>query len=186
MKLIEQLLRVSVAIEVDVVERMAVAGQELLHSERAGAVRRAKHDDIAKVARDQLETAEHECPHEDGAQLGVGLHEGEQLLAVELDHLARLGDAHRRHGPAARDHRDFARELTGPVRDDERCGPVGHLERAADDHEERDGLGAGFDQHLPAGDRAAPSTCRDPRDLCVGQRREQPVAWRGRGRLQRE
>ena len=52
MKLIEQLLRFSVAIEVDVVKRMPIARQEFLDSQRAGAVRRAKHDDIPQIASD--------------------------------------------------------------------------------------------------------------------------------------
>ena len=186
MKLLEHLLRFGVAIEVDVVERLAVAGQELPHPERAGTMRRAKQDEVAHLARDELAAAEHERPHQDGAQLSVGLHEGQELLAIELDDLARLGDARRRHGPAAGDQRDFAGELTRPVRDDERSVGAGHLERAADDHEERDGPGAGLDQHLALGDRAAPAACRNPRHLRVGQRREQPFGGRGRGRLQRE
>ena len=111
MKPIEQLLRVGVAIEVDVVVRMAVAGQELLDPQRAGAMRRPDHDDIAEPARNQLDAAEDERPHEDLAQLGVGLHEGEQLLAIELDHLAGLADAQPAHRPAAGDHVAFAGEL---------------------------------------------------------------------------
>ena len=74
-KPIEQLLRVGIAIEIDVVERMAVARQELLDPQRAGAVRRADHDDVAEVARDQLEAAKDERAHQDLAQLGVGLHQ---------------------------------------------------------------------------------------------------------------
>ena len=100
MKPIEQLLRLGVAIEIDVRVRMAVARQELLHPQRAGAMRRADHDDVAEAARDQLDAAQDERPHEDLAQLGVGLHQREQLLAIEFDHLAGLGDVrpHQRRG----------------------------------------------------------------------------------------
>ena len=47
-------------------------------------------DDVAEAAGDQLDAAEDERPHQDLAQLGVGLDQPEQLLAIELDHLARL------------------------------------------------------------------------------------------------
>ena len=123
-------------------KRMAVARQKLLHAQRAGAVRRANHDDIAKVAGDQLDAAEHERPHEDVAQLGIGLNQGEQLFAIELDHLARLGGARRRHARRPVIIDAFARELTRPVRDDERLRQRRtHLELAAHDDEERYGLG---------------------------------------------
>jgi hypothetical protein len=69
---------------------VAVARQELFHSQRAGAVRRANHDDISKLAGDQLETADHERPHENLAQLGVGLNQGEQLFTLELNHFTGL------------------------------------------------------------------------------------------------
>ena len=47
---IEQLLHVGVAIEIDVGVGMAVAGQELLDAQRAGAVRRADEHDVAEAA----------------------------------------------------------------------------------------------------------------------------------------
>ena len=69
LKTIEQLLRLAVAIEVDVVKGMAVPRQELLHAQRSCAVRRADHDDVAQVPRNQLEAAQDERPHQDLAQL---------------------------------------------------------------------------------------------------------------------
>ena len=80
---------------------------------------RSEHDDIAEVVRDQLDAAEHERPHEDLAQLGVCLHQRQQLLARELDHLTGCDRAQPRHRPAAGDHRRLAGELTRPMRDDE-------------------------------------------------------------------
>ena len=47
-----------------------------------------------KPPRDQLDAAQDERPHQDLAQLGVGLHQREQLLAIELDHFTRLDGAH--------------------------------------------------------------------------------------------
>jgi hypothetical protein len=142
MKAIEQLLRVGVAIEVDVVERMAVARQELLDAQRAGAMRRADHDDVAEAAGDQLDPAEDEGPHRDFAELGVLLDEPKQAPRDR----ARSPRLARSHAPVpaigARQHRAFARELSGPVRDDERFrsrNGAQHLHLAAQHDEERKG-----------------------------------------------
>jgi hypothetical protein len=62
--------------------------------------------------------------HEDLAQLGIGLYEGEQLFASELDHLTRLADAQAPQRPAAGDHVALARELPGPVSHDQRLRTV--------------------------------------------------------------
>ena len=90
---IEQFLRVAVAVEIDIVKRVAVPGQELVVPKRSRAVHRADHDDVAQVPGDQFEAAQDERPHQDLAQLRVGLDDGEQLLAIELDHVAGLADA---------------------------------------------------------------------------------------------
>ena len=116
---IEELLRFGVAVEIDVVVGMAVAGQKLLDPQRTGAVHRSDQHDVTKTAGDQLNSTQDERPHEDLAQLGVGLHDSEQLLAIELDHLTGLGRTHARQCPPPGDHRAFARELTAPVNDDE-------------------------------------------------------------------
>jgi len=54
---------------------------------------RANHDGIAKLVGDQLETAEHERPHENLAQLGVCLNQREELFPLELYHLTGLARA---------------------------------------------------------------------------------------------
>ena len=89
LKPVEQLLRLAVAIEIDVVERMPVPRQELPSPERSGTVRRADDDDVTQIARDQLEAAQNEGPHQDLAQLGIGLDQREQLLAIEFESLRR-------------------------------------------------------------------------------------------------
>jgi hypothetical protein len=76
---------------------------------------RANEDHVTKSARDELDTAENERPHEDLAQLGVGLHEGKKVFAIELDDIARLGDAQPGQSPAARNHCAFAGELPAGV-----------------------------------------------------------------------
>jgi hypothetical protein len=81
---------------------VAVPSQELPDAQGAGAVGRSEHDDIADVAGDQLDPAEHERPHQDLAQLGVGLHEPEQLFAASVRRPRRL---HRHSVVPSRDDR---------------------------------------------------------------------------------
>ena len=110
---IEQLLDAGVVVEVDIRMGVAVPGEELLDAQGARGVTRAHEHHVAQAVRDQLHPAKDERAHEDVAQLAVGLHEGEELLALELDHLARLArpDAHE---PApTRQHGDFAGEVAG-------------------------------------------------------------------------
>ena len=49
-KPIEQLLRVGVAIKIDVVMRVSIVGQKLLHPQRSGTMDRADHHHIAEAA----------------------------------------------------------------------------------------------------------------------------------------
>ena len=79
---------------------MAVAREELPDPQRAGGVIRADEHDVAEPARDQLDAAQDERAHQDLAELGVGLHERQQLVAIELDHFARPRGPVR--GPATR------------------------------------------------------------------------------------
>ena len=60
-----------------------------MRSVPASGVEPDQHD-VAEPARDQLHAAQDEGAHQDLAQLAVGLHQRQQLLAVQLDHLARL------------------------------------------------------------------------------------------------
>ena len=80
LKPVEQLLRLVIAIQIEVVKRMAVPRQEFAGAKRPGAVRRSDDDDVAEVAGNQSQAAQDERPHQDLAQLGVGLDQGEQLL----------------------------------------------------------------------------------------------------------
>ncbi len=101
-KPIEQLLGVGIAIEIDVVMRMPVAGQEVLHPQRAGAMDRADHHHIAEAAGNQLAAPQDKRAHQDLAQLGVGLHQAEHRIAVQLDHLAVATDAQARPASGGR------------------------------------------------------------------------------------
>ena len=103
-KPIEQVLRAGLALEVDVLIGMAVPRQELLDSKRARRMIGSNQHDIADALRDQLHPAEDERPHQDFAQLAVGLHQRQQMLAIDLDELRRPrppAGARTRGGPRA-------------------------------------------------------------------------------------
>jgi hypothetical protein len=77
-ELIEQLLLVPIAVEVDVAMRMPAAGKELPDTQRAGGMRRPDNCDRAILACDQVGATQDECAHQDRAQLGVGLNQREE------------------------------------------------------------------------------------------------------------
>ena len=93
---IQQLLDAGITVEVDGRVRMAVARQELLDAERAGGMARPDEHDVSEPVRDQLHPAQDEGPQEDLAQLAVGLHERQQVVAIELDHFAQRSPARMR------------------------------------------------------------------------------------------
>ena len=104
--------------------------------------------------------------------------ESEQLLAIELDHLAWLADPGPRQRPSAGQHVAFAGELPGPMRDDQRFGSRGrsqHLQLAAQHDEERHGPLSHLDEHVTGRDRAPSSMARDPFDLCRRERRKHTI-----------
>ncbi len=149
---------------------MAVARQELLDAQRAGAMIRADEHDVAEPVRDQLHAAQDEGAHEDLAQLAVGLHERQQLLAVQLDHLARRADARLDERAPAREHVDLAGELARSVDRDERLGDAGwpdDLDLARRHHEKRHDRRTRLDEHLAARiGRRRP--CAAMRAICAG------------------
>ena len=91
-KAIEQLLSIGLSVEVDVRVRMPVPDQELLDAQRTGAVGGTNKDHIAVPSGNQLHAPKDECPHEDFAQLGVVLHERQELFAIQFDHFAGFAD----------------------------------------------------------------------------------------------
>ena len=107
-------------------------------------------------------------------ELGVGLHERQQLLATELDHLA--GDRRARPKSVRRPES----MLTSPVNSP---GPwtvmsvsprrwPDDLDLTCGHHEERHDVVAGLDQHLSALDLAHAPVRGDARDLRGRQRRK--------------
>src|SRR5258707_10920730 len=84
---------------------MSVASQELFDTKRSGTMNRSDEHHISESPRDELDSAEDERPHEDIAQLTVGLHERKQLFAIDLDHFARLGRSYLCEPAPARQNR---------------------------------------------------------------------------------
>ena len=167
-KPIEQLLGAGVAIEIDVVMRVAVAGQELLHAKGAGAVHRSDHHHVAEIARDQLVTAQDERAHQDLTQLRVGLDEAQHSIAAQLHDLAIAADAQASQRAAAGQHVALAAELAGPVRDDHFGAGLRrhqHFDLAAQHHEQGHGVLPGVDQHLAACHRAPRAERHDAFEL---------------------
>src|ERR1700736_2759213 len=73
---------------------------------------RSDEHHVSESVRDHLHSAEDEGPHQDLAQLAVGLHQRQQLVAVDLDHLAGLaGDCAVERAPP-RKRADLAGELS--------------------------------------------------------------------------
>jgi hypothetical protein len=73
-----------------------VAHQKLFDPKRTGRKGRADEYNISDAGRDQLNPPENEGPHQDVADLSIGLHYSQHLLAIYLDQLARLGGAFER------------------------------------------------------------------------------------------
>src|SRR6187431_1236864 len=101
--------RADVAIEVDLGMGMVVAGQELANPQGSRAMVGPDEHGVPEAAIDQLRPAENEGTHQDVAQLGVGLNDGEEMLPVDLDHLTRSDGADANHGGLPRQGADLAR-----------------------------------------------------------------------------
>src|SRR3954454_8512884 len=146
---------------------MAVARQELLHPERRRAMHRANEHDIADAARDQLDATEDECAHEKLAELAVGLHQRQQLLARQLDHLAALDGPLPDESAASGEHVDLAGELSRSMDGYEHfagCGQLHCLQRTRSDDEKRHDLRTRLEEHFTALDAAHTAVPTDARD----------------------
>ena len=183
-KPIEQLLGVGVAIEINVVMRMPVAGQKLLHAKRAGAMQGSDHHHIAETARNELAAAQDKRAHQDFAQLRVGLDEAQYLIAAQLCDLAVATDAQAGQRAAAGNHVAFAGELAGTVRDDHFFAGLRrhhHLDLAAQHHEHRHGFLPDINEHLAACHRASCPERDEAFELCCRQHWKYSVVARRHG-----
>ena len=112
--------------------------------------REPRSTSVRRAAGDDLEAAQDECPHEDVAQLAVGLHERHQPRAVYLDHFPRLARAVAGEAAPAGEDRDLPGEGPNSVRDDDLLDVPDHphrLDAAGGDHEDLPAL-AHFEENF--------------------------------------
>ena len=172
---IEERLHVRVVIEIDVRERMPVPRQELLDAQRLRRVHRPDEHRVADAVRDQLEAAVDERPHQDLADLGVGLHERQQLRPGQLDELAGSVRAHANQRTAPDEHTGLTGECAGAQCSDHRVGQrrrPHNLEATGFDDEKRCHLIAGVDEDLAVVHAPERSVRLDPRDVRRTERRK--------------
>jgi len=163
---------------------MAVAGQELLDTERSRAMARPDQHNISQSMRDQLHAAEEEGAHQDVAQLAVRLHEGKQVVPVNLDHFPRLARPHLDEPGATRKHVRLAGELPRSMDRDKRFAGAGcpnDFDLTSGDNEERHDPVAGLDEYFPTVNRTHPSVDGDARHLRRRQGRKHLVNGCGKG-----
>jgi hypothetical protein len=122
----------------------------------------------AQPLLDQLAAAVDEGAHDEVADLGVGLHQGQHLLARQLDGVAGLDDADAGHRRAAEQRVGLAGERPRPVLHDQLLalwGEAQHVDAAAAQHEERHGRGAWLDQRVALTEGSHAAVRRDAADL---------------------
>jgi hypothetical protein len=110
--MVQQLLDVPLAIEIDLRVGMAVTYEEVAYPERPGAMVGTDEDDVANPAADELGPAEHERAHEHVAQLGIVLDQGQEMLAGNQGEASGRprGQSHEQRPSGQGSH--FAGELT--------------------------------------------------------------------------
>ena len=124
---------------------MTVPGQELPDAQRSRRMVRPDEHDVAEAVRDELHPPEDEGPHQDLAELGVRLHQRQQLLVIELDDLARRAGARPHQRAAVREHVGLAGELARPMNGDDGLAGIRRLDDldlSRGDDVERDDSGA--------------------------------------------
>src|ERR1700682_2074216 len=72
---------------------------------------RSEYQNISKPLRNQLHPPEDVRSHENLAKFGVGLHEVQQVFAVDLDYFAGLLRTHPDQNAASKKNADLTREL---------------------------------------------------------------------------
>src|SRR5689334_19258377 len=150
---------------------------------------RPYQDDIADALCGQLEATVDERPHQHVAEVRVGLHQAEHLLARELKDLARLADLGASQRTPPENQVDLTGELARAMDGNEPVADVRRLDNldlSALHDEERDHALPRLDQDLSCRDRAGHARMRDPADLCGRQRREHERLVRGADRRSRE
>ena len=156
-----------------------------MNAKRSGRMLRADEHDVARALSDQRDPAQDEGAHNELAELTIGLDQGQERLAVDLDDLARFADANANERGSAGDQVGLAGERTRSEHGHDALGVIVRphdLDFALGDHEERRGAMPGLDEHFATSGRPRPSVGRDARYLGRGEGREQAVGRDGRSR----
>jgi hypothetical protein len=172
---LEHVLDVRFPLDVDVVEGMSVAQQELLQAQGARAVMRADEHHVALPTHDQADAAEDERPHDELAQLGVRLHQGAERVAGHLQHLAVLRRQATDQAAPASEHAHLTGELPGLHPDDGTLAVLARqhdLERSPEKDVEPGVLRALLEEHLAPVHRPAGAQMREAADLLVRELRK--------------
>ena len=175
MQPVERLLHGGVALDVEVRERLAVAGQELLQCQRTAREGRPDQDDVPASLRDERGAPQHERPQEDLAQLGVGLDERAQAGRGKLENARRSPGAPARHHRPAREEIDVAGEGALLAHGHDVVRAQQDLDGAAQDHEQRPIAVSRRPQAVAVGEVALARQRGDAFDLARGQRRKRLV-----------
>src|SRR5215467_1361226 len=127
--MIEQALHVRIPIDVEVRIWITIAAKERLQSKRAGGMFRPCQYNIARKIGHQVSPSKNKGAQEQLPELGIRLDQVLQCRAIELDQLTRLRNPALHHCAAARKNINFACEIPGLLRAEDRL----HTLRMADD-----------------------------------------------------
>src|SRR5215813_320775 len=125
--------------------------------------------------RNQLDPAQNEGPHDQLAKLAVGLDECQEVVAIQLDHFARLTCLGTNKCGTTRQHAHLSGKLTRSMERYKRLGVTGWQDNldltCCDDEEGHDPLSC-LDEHLSRPDWTYASQRGDPFNLRRGELRE--------------
>jgi hypothetical protein len=163
---------------------VAVAREELADPERARTVIGAEEHDVSETLGDELHAAQDERPHQDAAELGIGLEQVQAVVAVDLDDLPFGRGSHADQRAPPGEEADLARELAGPQVGHELLGAFGHphdLDAAGHDDEHPGPLGVPVQKHIADPHGHATSVRREPLHLSrtESRNRRSTLAVRG-------
>jgi hypothetical protein len=142
---------------------------------------RADEHHIAIATRNQLEATQHERTHEDRAQLGVGLYQREQHVAVDFDGFAWLASLDSDEDGPAGEHGTLTGEHPPCETHDELLDAIGRtndLDGPIENDVHACGRLTGVEQDFAAFDSSPASARGDSLDLRLGQCRPDMIEAR--------
>src|SRR5262249_23583201 len=117
---IQQVLHVGVMVKVEILEGVAVTGEQFLDAKGRRGSTGADEQRVANPLCHHGDASMNQGPHEHVADLGVCLNEGVHLVTCQLDDFARFTDAQTRLRRTTEDHADVPGELSRTENRDEK------------------------------------------------------------------